>query len=337
MKVCLYLENPNLYRGCGIWKSFEHQEEELKLSGVEYTKDPLEDYDILLVNSTWLKSYLAIRKARRKNKKVIVYAHMTAEDFRDSMIFSNPLSKILKIWLNFLYSGADLILAPSEYTKNLLKSKYPRLTNKNIVVLSNGVDTVKWNPNISRARQFRKDFNLNKPIVLGVGMFFARKGILDFIAVAKKLRDFDFVWIGKYNRKIANNKEINRALENAPENFKYVGYVKDILGAYSASDVFFFPSYEENEGIVVLEAAAMKRPLLLRDIPVFKSYLEENKSCIFGKNQKEFTKALENLMENKQKRVELGREARRIAAERDLKKNGERLKKILKEVLLEKK
>ncbi len=336
MKVCLYLENPKLYKGCGIWKSFEHQEEELRFSNIKYTKSSTEDYDILLVNSTWLKSYLEIRRARRKNKKVIIYAHMTAEDFRNSMIFSNSLSNILRTWLNFFYSKADLVLAPSEYTKTLLKTRYSKLKDKKVISLSNGVDTDKWNPNVSRAKKFRKDFCLTRPLVLGVGMVFARKGILDFIGVAKRLEQFDFVWIGKYNQRVSNNRRINNALKNAPRNFKYLGYVKDILGAYSASDVFFFPSYEENEGIVVLEAAAMKRPLLLRNIPVFKSYLKEGESYISGKNEEEFVKKLGELMINKKKRLALGKGARNIALERNLRKNARKLKTILQGVFKDK-
>ena len=41
------------------------------------------------------------------------------------------------------------------------------------------------------------------------------------------------------------------------------------MDAYSGSDLFFFPTLEETEGIVMLEAMAMETPVLTRYIPVY--------------------------------------------------------------------
>ena len=39
----------------------------------------------------------------------------------------------------------------------------------------------------------------------------------------------------------------------------------------SGANAFFFPSYEETEGIVVLEAFASHQHVVLRDIPVYEA------------------------------------------------------------------
>ncbi|UKI48766.1 MAG: glycosyltransferase [Clostridium sp.] len=68
------------------------------------------------------------------------------------------------------------------------------------------------------------------------------------------------------------------------------GYISgDIIkGAFHSADLLFFPSYEETEGIVVLEALASKLPVLVRDIGVYKPWLKDGISCYMGKNNDDF-------------------------------------------------
>lgn len=44
----------------------------------------------------------------------------------------------------------------------------------------------------------------------------------------------------------------------------------------TGADAFFFPSREETEGIVVLEALASRQHLVLRDIPVYDGWVDQN-------------------------------------------------------------
>lgn len=63
--------------------------------------------------------------------------------------------------------------------------------------------------------------------------------------------------------------------------------------------MFLFPSYEETEGIVVLEALAMKIPLLLRDIPVYNGWLEKGRNVYQAKKLDDFEKTARNVLEHK--------------------------------------
>ena len=58
-------------------------------------------------------------------------------------------------------------------------------------------------------------------------------------------------------------------------------------GAYAGADAFF-PSKEETEGIVVLEALAASEQVILRDIPVFPDWLTHGVNCWKGKDADEF-------------------------------------------------
>ena len=49
-----------------------------------------------------------------------------------------------------------------------------------------------------------------------------------------------------------------------------------------------FPSYEETEGIVVLEALSSQIPVILRDIPVYQNWLENERDVYKCRNNDEF-------------------------------------------------
>ena len=79
------------------------------------------------------------------------------------------------------------------------------------------------------------------------------------------------------------------------------GYIAgDIIeGAFANADVFFFPTYEETEGIVVLEALASKCPLLIRDIPIYEEWLTHGVNCHKGKTNEEFKALLDDIITKK--------------------------------------
>ena len=53
-----------------------------------------------------------------------------------------------------------------------------------------------------------------------------------------------------------------------------------------------FPSREETEGIVVLEALASQQQVLVRDIPVYQGWLVANENCYMGHSIEEFKNIL---------------------------------------------
>ena len=84
-------------------------------------------------------------------------------------------------------------------------------------------------------------------------------------------------------------------------------------------------TYEENEGIVVLEALSSKLPVVVRDIPVYENWLEDGKNCFKARNNEEFYEKIVNIAEDKVENLnEIVENAYKLAEERDLKNIGKK-------------
>lgn len=333
MKILLYFEGEKLLAKSGIGRALEHQKRALSEVGIEYTLDSTcVDYDILHINTYGINSYHMIAKARRIGKKVIYHAHSTEEDFRNSFIGSNQLAPLFKRYLTSLYSKADYLITPTNYSKSLLENYG---MNVPIAAISNGINLEEYYPDSHKEKLFRDYFQLapGQKVIICVGLFFKRKGIIDFVEIAKAMPEYTFIWFGYINMLMIPKYIRDIVKKNHPNNVIFPGYIKgDIIeGAYSGADLFFFPSYEETEGIVVLEALASRQKVLVRDIPVYKGWLECGVNCYMASDNKKFQQLISQIIENHlPSTVENGYQT---AATRSIVEIGHQLEAIYKTVL----
>ena len=330
MKVCLYLELESILSVSGIGSAIKHQRRALDLNNVCHTDNLKDDYDIIHLNVVGLKSLYLARKLKRKGKKVVLHAHMTADDFRDSYRFSNSVAPYLKKYLTFYYNQADLVLCPSQYTKNVLLGYGVK---KPITVISNGIDIDRFQESNEKREVFREENCLEGIVPLMVGHLFMRKGLETFVSMAKEFPNKKFVWIGRRYPKVEDPR-VGRIMDEAPKNTRFLlDCVDDIAAAYSGTDIFFFPSYCENQGIVLLEAGACRRPLLVRDIPTYEGWLTDGVDCLKAKTDEEFKEKLELLSGDAQLRKKIADNAFIMSREHSLQKVGAKLKGIYEELL----
>lgn len=332
MKVLLYFEGEKVISTSGIGRAQKHQILALKSQGIEYTTDPWDEtYDILHINTYGINSNAIISKARKEGKPVIYHAHSTEEDFRNSFILSNQLAPTFKKIIVSLYSLADEIITPTPYSKKLLEGYGINLP---ITPISNGIDLVRFEYNEEKIKAYRKYFSLkdDDKVVLSVGLYFERKGILDFIEVAKKLPDYKFIWFGD-TPLYSIPKVVREAVENHPKNVILPGYVKGAIidGAYLDANCFFFPSFEETEGIVVLEALASKQNVVLRDIGAFDPWMKDKVNCYKGNSVDDFVDIVKNVVE--QKLPDVSEQGYITAEERSIENVGKQLKEVYLRVL----
>lgn len=325
MKVLLYLENKKGLANSGIGRAIFHQTKALEKAGIEYTYDPRDDFDIAHLNSYQGHTFRLMKKYKKRGVKVIAHGHSTHEDFRESFRFWKLIAPIYNHWLNRMYKNVDMIITPTEYSKSLIE-KYPGVTCP-VKAISNGLVLEDYLPKKSYVDKFIKYFNI-KPedkIAIGVGFYFKRKGIDDFFETARKMPDVKFIWFGHLS-KILSTHYVNKCIKNKPSNVILPGYIKgDIIkGAYQRADCMLFPTHEETEGIVALEALACRLPLIVRDVGVYKGWLIDGKNCYKAKDVDGFVEKIKVCINEDQ--TKLKEEGYKVVEERSISKVGERLK-----------
>ena len=274
MKVLLYFEGQEAIKTSGIGRALSHQIRALESQGIEYTLNPKDAYDIAHINTLWAKSGAVLRKCKKKGIPVIVHGHSTFEDFRNSFKAWQLVAPFYNSRIKRMYSRADLVITPTPYSKGLIEG-YGFV--KKVIDISNGIDLEEYAENLDAQKAFREKFGIKEgeKFVMGVGFPFERKGIKDFFEVARAFPDVKFIWFGAL-QKILTNHKVKVWVKNRPENAIMAGYCKGDLihGAYQQAACLFFPSLEETEGIVVLEALASRCPLVVRDIGVYVPWLK---------------------------------------------------------------
>lgn len=261
----------------GIGAAIRHQEQAVRSLGHEVVRSPLRPFDVIHLNTPFPDTLLLSWWARLRRRPVLMWAHSTEEDFRDSFTGANRIAPLFRRWIALLYRRGDAVITPTPYSRSLVSQpKYGIRTR--IHVLSNGVDTSFFRPDASARGRLRDSLGLpgESRVVMSVGIQMVRKGILDWVQVARSMPEVHFVWYGHTDPRLIT-KDVEAAIASAPANCLFPGYVgaEVLRDAYAGADAFCFLTKEETEGIVLLEALACGAPVLLRDIPIYRDWLPD--------------------------------------------------------------
>ena len=326
MSIYLYRGGEKLVGRSGVGQAIRHQAECLSRCGLPATDRFAPDTDAVHINTVLPDAVVTALLARLRGRKVVWYGHSTMEDFRGSFRGSDLLAPLFRRWLTFCYGLGDVVLTPTPYSRRLLAGYGLR---KPVYSLSNGVDVDFFHPDAAAKDTFRKRYHLgaNEKTVISVGHTIARKGLPEFLELARRMPDVRFLWFGWTDPRLVP-AAITRAIRNAPPNVRFPGFVdrERLREAYQGADVFAFLSHEETEGIVVLEALACGIPTVLRDIPVYDGWLEDRKTVYKASNPGEFQRIVMDLLAGTL--PDLTAAGRQAAEERSLEAVGERLKDI---------
>lgn len=292
----------------GFLVSYLSQKKALRNQGIFFTDDLKQDTDIFQANAQGLRTLWLMKKFKKRGKKIIIYAHATTEELADSFRAFHFFSNFYKKYLSYIYGLADAVICPSIYTANLLQEKYG-IPKEKTVFISNGVDIRAFGFDPVKREKFRRECKLvsDDIAVLNLAMVIKKKGIDTFVAMGKLFPEINFIWCGKiFSRMFASE------IPSHSTNVYFAGYVADEKAAYAGADIFLFPSYEENQGISVLEAAAAGLPIIVRDILVYSGWLQDGYHCLKAKNDEEFKNKLNLLIKDRDLRRKLGENARQM-------------------------
>jgi glycosyltransferase involved in cell wall biosynthesis len=169
----------------------------------------------------------------------------------------------------WLYARIDHLVALTDIHKQNLSQCLP-IKSDAIEVLPNTVDMTKFHPS-KKSEAFRKQF-LKSPDELLIGVVSRldnRKGLLETVAAAEKMRDwklkFQIVIVGKETvgepgMKDTLESEIRR--RHLRDHVQLAGHRSDIDSVIASFDVLLMPSPAETFGRVLIEAMSSGVPVV---------------------------------------------------------------------------
>ncbi|MFX0095071.1 MAG: glycosyltransferase family 4 protein [Candidatus Hodarchaeota archaeon] len=333
----------NSIKGSGLYSSGMRLAEALYRAGIDVSINKPEEAEIIHFHTSFVQSFQKARNLakipRSKRPAIIISTHTTLEDMKGSFLINAKAQTFWRWYLTRFYSYADKLVAVSPYNKGLI-AKYGLPADK-ISVISNGVNYSHIQANNAESQQLRTALSLSEKdfLVFAVGGVIHRKGVDIFREVAEKLPDVTFIWVGKlYDIAfLAYPFLIKRVLAAAKKmtNLRFLGYLPSASYAYNGGDVFFLPTREENQGIVVLEAIAYEKPLVLNDIPVF-DWLSHENNCMKGRDTVDFCEAIERLRKDASLRDRLTLKARNQLQQHSIERSANKLITLYEKLLAEK-
>ncbi len=316
MKVNIVTEAP--YAGLsttGIVTAYRELRDALEERGVDTVVNGTGDYDVMHVHSF---GPLARYRMWRTDRPVVVTSHTVPEEFRHLYRGGRFAVPLVSRWLARVYGAADLVLSPSRFAKRRVRELG---VDGPVRVQSNGIDPSGFAHDSGKAAAFREthDIDPDATVVGSVGLLSARKGLDTFVDVARAMPDTTFVWAGTnvYGHLLKDYRAVQHLKRDAPDNVHLPGYVDDIQAAYSAMDIFLFPTVIETEGLVALEATAADIPLVTSTVSGL-DWLEDGTHCRKADTVPGYVEAVRAIRDGDVDGDELVANASELVAERDL-------------------
>lgn len=235
----------------------------------------------------------------------VAYVHFIPSTLDGSIKMPKPIFWIFKKYVINTYRKADEIVVVNPTFIPPLEEL--GISRENITYIPNFVDHEKFHLISSEERNALRDkyeIPHDKFVVLGCGQVQTRKGVLDYVEVAKRNPDKVFVWAGgfSFGKMTDGYKELKAIMDNPPENVKFIGIIPraEMNGIFNMADLLFMPSLSELFPMSILEAVNSFKPVLLRDLDLYEEILFKDKEAYaYGKNVDEFDEQVKKLASDK--------------------------------------
>ena len=214
------------------------------------------------------------------------------------------------------------IVAVSEGVKKYLIEDR-KIASEKIVIIHYGIDLSLFKSrNGFLDKRKRSELGLpDHKIVIGtVARLEIQKGHRYLIAAApeiiNKFSNVVFVFAGDGTLRQELETQVNAL--GLQENFRFLGFRKDVKELLFAFDVFVLPSLFEGLPNVILEAMASGRPIVATAVDGTPELIEHNETGLLvpPKSPHALQEQILNLLENEEKGSKLGRQAKEMAKQK---------------------
>jgi len=230
-------------------------------------------------------------------------------DFKEFLVYEKE-----KMWIRRICENSHQVVTVSEYAKRRLKEEFGIDSS----FIYHGVDLSRYNPSLPK-RKKSLGFELDEKIVLWVARFghHPYKDPFTFIKaiplVLRQCPKTSFVMIGKgflkpYVINLAKKLSVYRYV-------KIIDYVKHLNLFYAASDVFVLTSFNDNFGLVVAEAMACGKPVIVSNRGAPQEFVRDAGLIFEYGSHHDLADKIIMLLENEDLRKKLGVKAHKLIAE----------------------
>lgn len=233
----------------------------------------------------------------------VAYVHFLPHTLDGSIRLPKSLFNIFKKYVIEFYKSMDRLIVVNPIFMNDLEQY--GIAKEKMIYIPNYVSKEDfYEMDKVQSMELRKQYDIAEDafVALGVGQVQTRKGVFDFVEVAKKNPDITFVWAGGFSFGVITDgyDQLKKLQENPPHNVKFIGIIErsNMNAIYNMVDVLFMPSYNELFPMSILEAINSRKPLLLRDLDLYEDILF--KKYVKGTNNNEFSEKLKELKMNPQ-------------------------------------
>lgn len=233
------------------------------------------DCDIQHIHTVDPQNYLKMKMSKGAN---VCYVHFLPDTLDGSIELPKAIFKVFKKYVIELYKSADYLIVVNPIFIDAL-AKYG-IKREKMVYIPNYVSKDDfYTKEQSEIDALKASYGIDKDafVVIGVGQVQTRKGVLDFVEVAKQMPDVTFVWSGgfSFGRITDGYEELKKVVDNPPENVKFIGIIprEKMNDIYNIANVLFMPSYNELFPMAILEAVNLHKPLVLRNLELYEDIL----------------------------------------------------------------
>ncbi len=268
-------------------------------------------FDIIHSHVAIPDGWAGMKIAQDFNKPLIITIH--GKDFQQTIYKNIRCREKIESAIN---ESNKIIVVSNKLKKNATESL--NIDHNKLLVIPNGINkndiSTKHKANL--IRQYK-----NKRIILSVSHLIRIKGIdlnLKAIAMLKeKHNNLIYLIIGKgrkqnYLKSLAQTLGVNRIVH-------FLGQLPHhmVMEYMSCCDIFSLPSWKEGFGIVYLEAMAHGKPVIACQGQGINDVIKDRETGVLVKTKdlNSLVEAMEFLLNNSQKAIEIGEKAKKVVLE----------------------
>jgi glycosyltransferase involved in cell wall biosynthesis len=296
-----------------------------------------EDFDVVHVHFPFASSIL-VSLSKELREKMVYTAHVGEEGKRFGLDPSAPLA--LKLFSPDLYLMKRVrksVVLNEPLKEKLVKKGIPE---EKLEVIPNGVNVEDFNVGEEEVERVRRKYGLEGVVVMFAGTVTPRKGVLELMRAAELLnrRDVLFLVVGSLDLDKEYAQKVVEYAKCKGINAKFTGFVpyEDLKALYLACDIFVLPSFEEGQGVVLLEAMASGKPLIGSKVGGIPMQIKEewNGFLVEPGDVRQLVERILYLVENEGERIRMGENSRKLAKEKfDWERISERYLKVYEEIV----